>query len=153
VTEFDTLVARIRATLDLDEQIAKAASGAWGGITPTGENWHWECGNCDTDIVLDPVTVLDGYVQCSNCASDSPALRSVEQYPASYVGELGHHVINTEELAPADALHLARHDPARVLTTVAALREVLDICVAELGGGRALHAALSALDRIGANRG
>jgi uncharacterized protein DUF6221 len=157
MTDFDTLVARIRATLDTDEQIAWGASGAWGAGTPGGEHWHWVCGNCDAGIALDPVNVLDTFTLCPNCDSTSMGLRSVELYGTPTGGGLPHFVVDTEELAPADALHLARHDPVRVLTTVAALREVIEICVAaaDYDDERkyVAQATLAVLDRIGADRG
>jgi hypothetical protein len=152
MTEFDTLVARIRATLDTDEQIAKAASAKDDGSTPTGEHWHWECNQCDTEIAIDPVTVLDEHVTCSACGGYGIALRSVEQYGTAFVGELPHFVVDTEELTPTDALHLARHDPARVLTTVAALREVVEWIDRELADDPTQQSVLdllATLDQIG----
>jgi hypothetical protein len=126
VTEFDTLVARIRATLDLDEQIAKAATpGPW-----TTRNLYRPLAGC----------------RCLTCEEDEPYAKTLAE-----VDVLGDDP--TAVLNPGDAEHMARYDPARVIAAVAALREVLDICVAELGGGRALHAALSALDRVGGSRG
>lgn len=147
------LLARIRARLDTDERIALAASvGTFGGQTTTGENWHWECTNCDTEVPITPTTMLDEYLRCPACDSYGLGLRSVEQYRTPSVGDLPHMVVDDEELRPADGLHIARHDPARVLATVAALREVAEIIHDELGDSRAGHAALSALARIGGDR-
>lgn len=148
-----TLLARIRARLDADERIALAASvGNFGGQTPTGEHWHWECTNCDTEVLI-TITMLDEHMRCPACDSYGLGLRSVESYDPRSVGSLPHMVVDTEELRPADGLHIARHHPARVLATVAALREVAEIIYDELGDSRAGHAALSALDRIGGDRG
>lgn len=124
------LLARIRARLDTDDRVALAASGAWGAQTTTGEHWRWSCDHCDTVITIDPVSVLDTFVQCPNCESYGLGLRSVEHYRASPYSDnsmLPHMVVSTEELAPADAMHLTRHDPARVLREVAAMRAALDV--------------------------
>lgn len=151
------LLARIRARLDADERIALAASvGTFGGQTATGENWRWECTNCDTEAPITPTTMLDEYLRCPACDSYGLGLRSVEQYDTPSTGGLPHMVVDTEELRPADGLHITRHDPARVLATVAALREVLDIIErddSDLANSRVGHAMLSALDRIGGDHG
>lgn len=157
-----TLLARIHAQLDIDEGIALAASvGNFGGQTPTGEHWHWVCNECDTEAPISPVTMLDEHLTCPACGNYGLGLRSVERYGTPTVSglphrDLPHMVIDTEELRPADGLHLIRHDPARVLATVAALREVLDLIErddSDLANSRVGHAMLSALDRIGGNRG
>lgn len=156
------LLARIRARLDADERIALAASvGNFGGQTPTGEHWHWVCNECDTEAPIDPVTVLDEHLTCPACGNYGLGLRSVERYPSGLQDivdrhTLPHMVVDTEELRPADGLHITRHDPARVLATVAALREVLDIIErddSDLANSRVGHAMLSALDRIGGDHG
>lgn len=153
------LFARIRAHLDADEQIALAASvGNFGGSTPTGEHWRWECITFDTEVPIDPVTVLDEHLICPACGSYQLGLRSVERYDPRSVGSLPHMVVDTEELRPADGLHIARHDPARVLATVAALRKVLDIIEAgqaENWGASALalREVLTALGQVGGDHG
>lgn len=110
-----TLIARIRARLDIDEGIALAASvGTFGGQTPTGENWHWACNECDTEAPISPVTVLDEHLTCSACGSYGLGLRSVEQYDTPSVAGLPHMVVDAEELRLADGLHCAgqhTHNP------------------------------------------
>ena len=120
------LVERLRSALDERERVATAASGAWDSTTPTGEHWHWECTNCDTPIPITPVTVLDEMLQCPACDGWGIALRSDERYPTSSIGTLQHHVVSgTEEVEPVPALHIQMHDPAHVLRTIQAHREIL----------------------------
>lgn len=126
------LVGWLRAQLDHDEQVARAASGDHHGLTPTGEHWRWECTRCDTPIPITDVTLLDEFLECPACRSVGVALRSVEEYPTESVGPLSHFVIGgAEEQRPVDAFHLALHEPARVLRQVAAHRAILDAYLAE----------------------
>lgn len=116
------LIEFLTARLDEDEQIAKEASRADGdSYTPTGEHWQWEDDETDEVLVLDPV--LDEYVGDGM----GVGLRSAEMYP-SCVGPLPHLVISgAEEVRTMVGLHVARHDPARVLREVAAKRAIVKI--------------------------
>ena len=125
--EVDRLVVALRRSLDEEERVALAASQSDYGSTPMGERWRWECTNCDTPIPITAVTVLDEFMQCPECESVGVALRSVEEYPPDSAHPLSHFVISgTEEQRPVDALHIVRHDPARVLRQVAAHRKLID---------------------------
>lgn len=119
------LVSWLRSQLDADERIARAVSTYWDGSTPTGERWRWECDNCDTPIPITPVTLLDEFLKCPNCGRVGVGLRSLEEYPTGH-GTLMHLVVKgAEEQRPVDALHIANHDPAHTLRTVAASRAIL----------------------------
>lgn len=100
--------------LDEDERVAREASRGWNGsgYTEGGEHWRWE--ECEHDQVLTLDPVGEEYLNDGS----QVALRSVEQYPTGNPWTLQHHVVNTEEVLTVDAMHIARHDPARVLADV-----------------------------------
>lgn len=59
--------------------------------------------------------------------ADRVALRTVEQYPTTSVGDLSDFVLpDVEEPTAGAAQHIARHDPARVLADVEAKRALVD---------------------------
>lgn len=122
----DDLVARLRHAWDErerqlaeDERVALEASRFDHDDrpqTPTGEHWQWVEGENDRVIPIDPVT--DEYVG-ESLGEFRVSLRSVEEYPTNMPYTLPHFVIHTAEEVPAICgLHIARHDPARVLAEV-----------------------------------
>lgn len=144
-TSTEAMVEFIRTQLDDDERWALEASRLkYGGeVVSTGVHWHWECGDGDEELTPDPM--LDEFLECPTHESVSVALRSREEYETSYVGRLSQHAMPTvEEVSPAVAGHVARHDPARALAQVAAHRAILDryeLCKREGERNRALHEA------------
>jgi len=124
MTMSSDLVAWLRAQLDADEQVALAASGSGSGSTPTGEHWCWE--DEKTDKPVTPQPGIDEYLTGKDGAS--VGLRSVEDYPSDWCTRgLFHLVISDQgEIRTADAMHIARHDPAFVLADITAKRRVLD---------------------------
>lgn len=95
----DETLSRLRAGLDEDERIARAAaerSGEW--------------------------TEIDNVVYGGEITPDDEA-------GPGMIGT-GEHIIVHDEGEPtkAEAQHIARHDPARVLPQAGALRKVLAVC-------------------------
>lgn len=120
------LVTWLPAQFDKDERVAREASRheLGHGWTPTGEHWQWIEPNGDQVLALDPV--VDDYLNDAGRAD----LRSVERYSSpSSRWTLPHFVMSTEETRTVDAMHIARHDPARVLREVEAKRLILAWCV------------------------
>jgi hypothetical protein len=149
------LAARIRARLDADEQWALAASAphryAEGNppVPPGGVHWEWVGGENNDPAIVDPV--IDEFVHVGDDWGVN--LASVETW---YSGRWDMRALVANEMVEVQATaagHIARHDPARVLATVAALRTVVDIIERELGDSRAAHEALTALARIGDDDG
>jgi hypothetical protein len=100
-----TLVEFLRARLDEDEQVARAAmpgpwrwstDGAFLGETSSTSDWTW--GHCGPDLL----------------AANGEDVLTSTGYDADNVVVLR-----------ADAEHIARHDPARVLAEVAAKRALI----------------------------
>jgi hypothetical protein len=120
----EDLVNFLKARLDEDEQVARAASRRkHDGWTPSGEHWQWVEPDQDQVLALDPVA--------EECLNDygRADLRSVEEYPVgSGLGNLPHFVVRSEEVRTLDAMHIARWDPARVLAEVEAKRRIVDWC-------------------------
>ncbi|GIE30156.1 hypothetical protein Ait01nite_032010 [Actinoplanes italicus] len=119
----DDLIVFLRARLDEDEQVAREASRRkHDGWTPSGEHWQWVEPDQDQVLTLDPVA--------EECLNDygRADLRSVEEYPVgSGLGDLPHFVVRSEEVRTLDAMHIARWDPARVLTEVEAKRKLIEL--------------------------
>jgi hypothetical protein len=120
----DDLLVFLRARLEEDERIARAASGRDDHPASEPERWHWECS--EDDGPLDPdLAIASGDEHLEHGEHFRVGLRSVEEYPAGSFGPLPHLVIDAEEVRPQDARHIARHDPARVLREVEAKRVIL----------------------------
>lgn len=123
----DTLHARLRAVYEERLALAYAASATSEGTTPTGEHWRWECGTCDTTVDIDPVVMLDEFLQCPRCETVGVDLRSVEQYQTQHVGELPHMITHgSEEMRPVDAAFIVANDPAAVIARCEALLRVVE---------------------------
>jgi hypothetical protein len=90
----EDLVNFLKARLDEDEQVARAASRRkHDGWTPSGEHWQWVEPDQDQVLALDPVA--------EECLNDygRADLRSVEEYPVgSGLGNLPHFVVRSEEV-------------------------------------------------------
>lgn len=111
----DALIEFLRARLDEDEEIARAASGRREGQASDGEHWRWEYVHDDKPIDLDEADEIG--------VAFGVSLRSVELYSVySGVGDLPHFVVQADEQEVRAARHIARHDPARVLAEVEAKR-------------------------------
>lgn len=129
------IAAFIHARLDEDEQVAREAVGKRGREAgATVQHWRWELGE---DAV--PITDGTGPVSAEHCYSEEVApgtvdgtarLATVELYPSRVADwQLPDIPLPGVEEPHADAArHIARHDPARVLRQVAALREVVKEC-------------------------
>lgn len=116
------VVAFIRQRLDEDEQWAREASRCRDNYTEGGEHWRWECPETDQPIPLDPTAgeFLHDAMQVS--------LRSSEDYPYQNIPGGGPHLaLSADEVGMAVAGHIARHDPARVLREVVAIRQVVGL--------------------------
>lgn len=111
-TEVDALVEAIRAQLDADEQLARAA------VIPAHDGpdaykphpelavWRYAPGG-EVEYVSTPEMLLHEYAETFRVTCDSEGI-----LPAV-----------DESVGP----HIARHDPARVLRLVAAHREILEL--------------------------
>jgi hypothetical protein len=101
------LVAFVRACLDEDERVARAATpGPWRWEEPSGEEWP----------TYDESLVSDGKME---------RFSEGDEYPASVLVGWGYDASGIEA-NQADRDHIARHDPARVLAEVAAKRAILE---------------------------
>ncbi|MBX6358139.1 MAG: hypothetical protein IRZ05_20110 [Micromonosporaceae bacterium] len=124
------LVEWLRARLDADEQVALEASRAHGDQTTTGEHWRWEDPERDEPLELDPA--LEDFIK----GGETIALRSVEEYPTRHVGPLPHFVLPyASEVETVCGMHIARHDPARVLADVDAKRRIIEAALGEQDHG------------------
>ncbi len=94
----DDLITFLRAQLDEDERIARAASpGPWEWLTENGEPWQPK-----------PDGWLDYTGEYLGVGKDSGTLFGPGMTPH------------------ADAVHIAAHDPARVLREIEAKRRIVD---------------------------
>lgn len=111
-SEVDTVVADLRAALDEDDQLARAAViPAHDGPTaykphPELAVWRYVPGG-EVEYVSTPEMQSQQYAETYRVTCDSEGI-----LPAV-----------DERVGP----HIARHDPARVLALVAAHREILDL--------------------------
>jgi uncharacterized protein DUF6221 len=126
----DDLVAFLKARLDEDEHAARAACGTRGHLgADTGEHWRWEHAHHLDPLVDTPVDIEADTAADNEFIGDGRQvdLRSIEEYPFRALPGSGPHVAltGTEEVAPGVALHVARHDPARVLRGVEAKRRIV----------------------------
>jgi Family of unknown function (DUF6221) len=138
----DDIATFIGARLDEDERFALAACGRPGDDEHPAviEHWQWEC--CHDDMPVDPeLDIANGEIYALShdevvyrgCGGYRIGLRSAEQYETRSVGLLSNLVLDTEEVSPQAARHIARYDPARVLREVEAKRMILaryEDCVA-----------------------
>lgn len=129
------LVAHLNATLDHVEQLAVAAGGRDERPgPPDGEHWHWVRSGHYDPLVDEPVDVFADPGDVEHVAQGAPvSLRSVEEYPTDYVGDLPHFVVNGEETQWGPARHIMRHDPAAVIPWCRGLREVVGWCAEVIG--------------------
>lgn len=116
------IAAFVEARAAEDETWAHEASllDEDAGYVPGGVHWHWtdSYGNA---LRLDPATMA--YV---GQGVEGVILESVETRQTRSVGELPQLAIQgAYEVAVPIGVHIARHDPARVLRDVAAIRERL----------------------------
>jgi hypothetical protein len=121
-------IDRLRAAIDETAAWAVAASQTSEPGTPTGEHWRWECCECDT--VIEPDPVVDEFVECPVCGSVGVSLRSEERYQLSWDvrGLPSFPGGSAEEVKAAAAVHIVRHDPAKVLRRCAVDRKLVDMC-------------------------
>jgi hypothetical protein len=126
------LIAFVEARLTEDELWAKAASAGRdpdNGTVEGGIHWTWASGDQWDPVVPDPLEpYMGGY---EGQWSQPVVLRSVEEWQLSWGGPtntLPLKIAESEELRTADGAHIVRHDPARVLRDVAALRSVVEEC-------------------------
>jgi hypothetical protein len=144
------LVAFVRACLDEDERVARAASRPYrhadDGATapPTGVHWEWVTGEDWTPVQPDP-TLME-FVEGTD-GSWSANLATVEKWPSSiridderiYTTMMPFTYANSiEEMDPAGAAHIARHDPARMLAEVAAKRRLIEVAVGAIESAQPL---------------
>lgn len=132
--DVDPMVEFIRAQLDADEQWALACNRPYeyadeGSKAPaSGVHWQWVAGDNWDRVTPDPVTmeIMEG-------PDDEfrVHLATVEEWPSTTYGDTRmmprKYDGAIEEMDPAAAGHIIRHDPARVLPLVAAHREILDL--------------------------
>jgi hypothetical protein len=128
----DDLVAFVRARLDEDELWARAASAPRyetdGPAPPNGAHWVWGLGDNWEHYKPEPLEKYLGEDSDLGRAS----LVTVEEWPwqSEYSNgrTLAHRVLCLdEEVRTADAAHIVRHDPARVLRNVQGARVILDV--------------------------
>ena len=99
------LVTWLRAQMDTDEQGARAAS-------PGG----WTYGDVDS-------------IGGGSLYDESRMIGSLHyEQPTDHDGRIVRHLLEYE--ADANGRHIAVHDPARVLRQVAAMRKIVDMCLA-----------------------
>lgn len=118
------LAQKIRAQIDLDEQWALAASSSKGGVELTGVHWQWVTGENWDPVRPDPVTMefLEG-----PDGSWAANLATVEEWHVTHERmTVRTYADSINEMDPAAAGHIIRHDPARVLRQVKAHRAILD---------------------------
>lgn len=117
------LVEFVRARLDEDVWWAREASRCRGRYTEGGEHWRWEDVETDQPVTPDPAS--DEFIKG---AGWNASLRSVERYPFDAMPGVGPHIAlsGSDEVEAAVGGHIARHDPARVLAQVEALRQIVD---------------------------
>ncbi len=123
----DDLIAFLKARLDEDEQWALAASrppsyaDGVPGVPEAGVRWQWvERPNWEPtrpDPVVQEFVAEPGM----NCT-----LVSVETWPVGSRMMRRRFATEIVEMDSAAAGHIVRHDPARVLREVAAMRQLLD---------------------------
>jgi hypothetical protein len=130
------LITWLRSALDEQEAWARAASRAYrfadeGSRPPEGGvHWRWVAGDNWETVTADPA--LDEFVAPAghNCW-----LATVEEWPVTHHFESGKShtrmmpATYSDSIVEMDAAaggHIIRNDPAHVLRTVAAHREILD---------------------------
>lgn len=133
-------LARLRAGLDRDEAIAKAAVGKRGRAAgDTAQHWQWE--RTDTDAVVDtgrgPIPGSLYPDEPEGLHQYDMSLRTAEQYRS---GATFDHLLpdfalpSVEEPTAGAATHIAAFDPARVLRQASKLREAAELLDDALNG-------------------
>lgn len=134
-----TLADKIRAAIDETEAWARAASQTYeyadeGSTAPEGGvHWCWVTGEDWDPVTPDPVTMqfLEG-----PDGSWAANLATVEEWPSTLRIDEERtrttmmrrvYANSVEEMNPAAAGHIVRHDPAAVLRRCAADRKILDL--------------------------
>lgn len=128
----DDIVAFIRARLDEDELWAKAASAPHHSDAPTvegGMHWRWAIGPNWEPYDPDP---LEQHLAEDVDPRGNISLVTVEEWPYSWDTTVrsspGRVLYTDDEVRTAEAAHIARHDPARVLREVEAKRAIVEMC-------------------------
>ncbi|MGA4896730.1 DUF6221 family protein [Streptomyces griseoincarnatus] len=120
----DELVQWLRAQLDEDERIARAASGA----TVEGEPGSWHPSSHGDE--WEPLRGEDGDEEL--LVALRPGLPRPPEVMTGYWGAVFSHQPDAADLdadSPMPSFeHAARHDPARVLREVAAKRQIIERC-------------------------
>lgn len=138
----DDVVARLRAGLDEDERAARAAIGVRGHETGAVRQ-HWLWARSEDGVVLtdgsSPVDLQYQYPleeEPRGLIEDQAWLRTAEEYPSRVDGWMLPDFISQSVTEPTagGAQHIARHDPARVLAQVEAIRKVIAAYDALPGG-------------------
>lgn len=141
-------LARLRAGLDRDEAIARAAIGKRGSeVGAVTQHWQWDLVADDEIVLTDgsaPIDVAYCYADEVEKVAGLAVLVTAERYPARVADwQLQDRLLpGVEEPHTGAAQHIARHDPARVADQhVPAIRRVLalyeryaDLDVDELSG-------------------
>jgi hypothetical protein len=119
------LLSFLRSALDEHEAWAHAASKAYPyaedrTLPPAGVRWRWVTGDDWDTVTPDPAVeefLADGYPVW---------LATVETWPSGDRRMPNTYTEPVQEMDAAAAGHIQRNDPAHVLRTVAAHREILD---------------------------
>ncbi|HEX3781687.1 MAG TPA: DUF6221 family protein [Pseudonocardiaceae bacterium] len=127
----DDLVAFLRARIAEDEQGALAACGVRGQRVPAGgEHWRWERSHYNDPLADTPVDIEAGAAARDEFLAEGAdvGLRSIEEYPFLATPGSGPHLVlsGTEEVEVGVGVHVARHDPNRVLRGVEAKRQIVE---------------------------
>lgn len=131
------LIAFLRNRLDEDEMWARAACegrhvpgehvtlhGRWEPTDDDGLHWRWTSAD---NQVLTPEPSGGRLLDDQPTGFTDPSLRSREQFPTGVVGDLPQFAIGTAgEVASGAAGHIARHDPALVISDINSKRQILD---------------------------
>ncbi|WP_280393086.1 DUF6221 family protein [Nocardia wallacei] len=134
----DDPLRRLNAGLAEDDRIARAAIGKRGSKAGAlVQHWQWKRIGDDEVILTDGSTPIDA-AYCYDDQFDrdkvdgSAVLLTSERYPANVADwQLEDRLLpNVEEPHAGAAQHIARHDVARVLRQVEAIRDVVKECEA-----------------------
>lgn len=128
----DELVAFLKARLDEDEQVARSATqGPWFWAQRDLSSFPHQG---DTELLADePTTVWRSCAYYCTWSGQDNLHRGVSGQPGhehrqvtQVVSAWGHDEWGID-VSEADAGHIVRHDPARVLTEVAAKRRIIEL--------------------------
>jgi hypothetical protein len=124
----DDLLAFVEARIGEDELWAFAASAPYHGNGPTvagGMHWRWGVGGDWEEYKPDPLEQCLGE---NDSLSGDVSLVTVEEWPYAWrpsTTDPGQVLSLDDAVRTADAAHIARHDPARVLADVESKRGIL----------------------------